>query len=970
MPDSAPDSPNRFELIDRRNVASLNLEIRHYRHPVTGAEHYHMASDHQEKVFMVALRTVPQDNSGVAHILEHTVLCGSERYPVRDPFFLMMRRSLNTFMNAFTSSDWTAYPFASENDKDFHNLLDVYLDSVFFSNLAELDFAQEGHRLALIEDEDGAPGLEFRGVVYNEMKGAMSSASARLYQTLTKYVFPTTTYHFNSGGEPQSIPSLTYDALKRFYDTHYHPSNAIFLTFGQMDEGRVQREIEQKVMQRFDAPVQRARVSREERYHAPVQVVEHYPAAKEDTPQDHVVTGWLLGDSTDIRGQLEAHFLSDVLIGNSSSPLRSALETTELGSSVSPLMGVEDSNREMMFVCGLEGTQAINADKVEQLILETLQQVVNDGVAMEDQLAVLHQLELEQREVGGDGMPFGLQLIMTALPTATHGGEVVDALDIDEALNALREDVQQPGFLASLIKRLLLDNPHRVRLTLVADSEYSARAEQEEKSRLARLAQALTDEQKAAIQAMNEELEAHQQSEPDIDSLPKVTLDDIPKTLKDAAPYRSDDTVTAYAEGTNGLSYLSWVRPIGELPETQLRWLPIYSTLLTEVGQGSKAYTEIQRQQTSVSGGMSASLSARASIDDPNHMQTFLNVTGKALERNAPAMNELLASTVSDARFDETDRLHDLLQTMLTRRLQGITGSGHALAMMAASAHWSAGPALQHHQSGLSGIHWLKSLVKSDKSSYISEVESSLQAIHDVVSGASGRVLAIGERDWVEQSLPQIESLWQQKSGSLITPASNTGAPMADRHSAWITDTPVNFCAQAFRTVPVNHPDAAPLAVLGGVLSNGFLHTAIREKGGAYGGGATYDATNGVFRFFSYRDPRMEETFSDFGQAIEWVMAKNLGYQPIEEAVLSLISGMDKPGSPAGEARKAFFNQLFGRDRVFRERMRAQILSVGEEDLKRVAETYLQPKQASSAVVAGQDRMERCETLGMSINRL
>ncbi len=204
----------------------------------------------------------------------------------------------------------------------------------------------------------------------------------------------------------------------------------------------------------------------------------------------------------------------------------------------------------------------------------------------------------------------------------------------------------------------------------------------------------------------------------------------------------------------------------------------------------------------------------------------------------------------------------------------------------------------------------------------------------------------------------------------MTAPATDSGAPSAERHSAWITDSPVNFCAQAFRTVPVNHPDAAPLAVLGGVLSNGFLHTAIREKGGAYGGGATYDATNGVFRFFSYRDPRLEETFADFGRAVEWMMARDLGYQPIEESVLSLISGMDKPGSPAGEARKSFFNQLFGRDIAFRETVRQRILEVTEADLKHVAATYLRPELAATAVVTGSDRAERCNKLDMTLFEL
>ena len=224
-----------FTWVRSESIASLNIEIQEYRHNKTGAQHFHIAADDNNNVFLVALRTVPQDSTGVAHILEHTTLCGSERYPVRDPFFMMTRRSLNTFMNAFTSSDWTAYPFASQNSKDFGNLLQVYMDAVFFPTLDELDFAQEGHRVEFAEEGNPDSELVYKGVVYNEMKGAMSSPSRSLWQELTSQLFPSVTYHYNSGGEPENIPELSYEELKAFHHNHYHPSNAIFMTFGDIE---------------------------------------------------------------------------------------------------------------------------------------------------------------------------------------------------------------------------------------------------------------------------------------------------------------------------------------------------------------------------------------------------------------------------------------------------------------------------------------------------------------------------------------------------------------------------------------------------------------------------------------------------------------------------------------------------------------------------------------------------------------
>ena len=264
------DAHPAFDIIQSEEIDALNVTLTEYRHRKTGASHYHIAADNPENVFLVALRTVPHDSTGVAHILEHTALCGSEKYPVRDPFFMMIRRSLNSFMNAFTSSDWTAYPFASSNRKDFDNLLQVYMDAVFFSRLHPLDFAQEGHRLDFAEPGNPNSELVFKGVVFNEMKGAMSSIPSRLWHTLCKYLFPTVTYHYNSGGDPEAIPDLSYEQLKAFYESHYHPSNAIFMSFGDTPAVELQSRFEELALSRFEALNDDISVPREKRYHAPI----------------------------------------------------------------------------------------------------------------------------------------------------------------------------------------------------------------------------------------------------------------------------------------------------------------------------------------------------------------------------------------------------------------------------------------------------------------------------------------------------------------------------------------------------------------------------------------------------------------------------------------------------------------------------------------------------------------------------
>ena len=259
-----------FEHLRSTPIDSLKITVEEYRHRVTGASHLHLAADNNENVFMVAFRTVPMDSTGVAHILEHTSLCGSARYPVRDPFFMMLRRSLNTFMNAFTSSDWTAYPFASQNRKDFDNLLKVYLDAAFFPKLDALDFAQEGHRVEFTEADNPDTPLVFRGVVFNEMKGAMSSPTSQLWHRLCHHLFPASTYHYNSGGEPADIPDLSWQQLRDFHATHYHPSNAMFMTFGDIPAQQHQQAFESLALSQFKSPGKTLTVSNETRLAKPL----------------------------------------------------------------------------------------------------------------------------------------------------------------------------------------------------------------------------------------------------------------------------------------------------------------------------------------------------------------------------------------------------------------------------------------------------------------------------------------------------------------------------------------------------------------------------------------------------------------------------------------------------------------------------------------------------------------------------
>ncbi len=964
-----------FELLRTEKIESLNLEVQEFRHRGTGAMHYHLQADNPENVFLVALRTAPKDSTGVAHILEHTVLCGSEKYPVRDPFFMMIRRSLNTFMNAFTSSDWTAYPFASQNRKDYFNLLDVYLDAVFFSNLHELDFAQEGHRLEFADGEEEK--LEYKGVVYNEMKGAMSSPVNRLWQTVSRYLYPVTTYHFNSGGEPDEIPNLSYHELKEFYRVHYHPSNAVFMTYGDIEVDALHSRFEDNVLSRFERSDRRIRVEDEVRYHAPVNVEEYYPVDPAEAGQDktHIVLAWLLGPSTDLEQRLRAELMTSVLLENSASPLQQALETTELGTAPSPLCGLDDSNKEMNFMCGIEGSKPERAQRLEALVLDTLERVATDGVPQSQIEAALHQLEISQREIGGDGYPYGLQLILNGLGPAVHYASPIRLLNLDDALDRLREEIRHPDFIQKLVRENLLDNPHRVRVSLIPDPELSARRQRFVEHRLQRIRDTLSDEQKEQIRRQSAALQARQAQEDDEEILPKVTIEDVPKkmpVIEGELLEHAAVPVHFYAQGCNGLVYQQLVVTLPEMPQPMLDALPHFVNLIPEVGFGDRDYLQVQALQSEISGGVSAFSSVRAGAESMTQQRGFFVLSSKALNRNAEAVHGLLKQTLETARFDETARLRELVSQRRARREAGITNNGHSYAMMAAASSLSPMAAFVHRQQGLLSIQLLQQLdAMLQKQQSALDFKNRMEQIHHLLLSQPVQLLLVAEQEQRERLQAMVEQTWcsAPTDGTAKTGFALQGAA-AQHRQAWVTNTEVNFCAKAYPTVPMAHPDAAPLAVLGGFLRNGYLHRAIREQGGAYGGGASHDAGVCAFRFYSYRDPRLEQTLDDFDRAVDWLFASRHEWRQVEEAILGVVSSIDKPGSPAGNAKEAFYNLLHGRTPDLREQFRQRVLAVTAEDLCRVAEKYLQPERASVAVVTHQAGLETIRDKGFEVFQL
>jgi Zn-dependent M16 (insulinase) family peptidase len=588
--------------------------------------------------------------------------------------------------------------------------------------------------------------------------------------------------------------------------------------------------------------------------------------------------------------------------------------------------------------------------------------------------AALHQLELQQREVGGDGHPYGLQLILTGLTSATHRGDPIALLDMDATLKHLHEKIQEPDFIKNLIRKYLLENQHRVRLVMKPDTQLQERIQQGEKARLDKLKSELTTTEKQTIIDRAHALQARQLQEDDESILPKVGLEDIPEHLhytSGSHEFLNGYPLRCYSAGTNGLVYQQITMKMPSLSEQQQKLLPFYCSCLTELALGTKDYLDVQRWQAEVVGSIRAYSSIRGTGDDVQQIDAYITLSAKALNRNQRAMSELMWDTLYQVHFDEHERLRELISQKRARAEQSVSGQGHSLAMTLASAGMSPAAKLAHQLGGLVGIAELKSLDHSlDNQAQLVTFANNLAQIHQLMLSAPKQFLIVGEEEYLSSYRNTLQNHWPS---TIVTENFSCFAipKVAEKiNQAWITNTQVNFCAKAYPTVPADHQDAAPLTVLAGFLRNGYLHRAIREQGGAYGGGANQDNTIAAFRFYSYRDPRLTETLDDFDTSLRWLKETQHSAQAIEEAILGVVGAIDKPGSPAGEAKSTYHAELFGRTREKRELFRNRIMKVTLGDLLRVADHYLVPDKASIGIVSHTGEQEKLHMLGLDVHHL
>jgi len=932
-----------FEKRRSHTIPALRTTVEDYLEPSSGARHIHLITERADLAFLVAFPTIPDSSDGRAHILEHLSLCGSQRYPVRDPFFSMMRRSTASFMNAMTYADRTVYPFASTDRNDFFNLLDVYLDATFFPRLDYLNFRQEGWRYAL---EDGK--LNYQGVVFNEMKGAFTDPMRALYRGLTGQLLAGTTYAVESGGDPLAIPALSHAMLQAFHASHYHPSQAVFMSSGPIAASEVQQRIAERVLAALPGKAPR-RLPQLASVAAPRTATIAVPARSGGSADHGVQLSWVLGDAADPVAFHHAGLLQAGLLGDAAAPLRKAMESAGYGRPAR-INGMDANARQILFHAGMEGLTAEQVEDARSLLWRTLEQVADTGVPAAALQAALRDITYGQRDTAGGRMPNVLARMLGAVPVVMRGGDAVAAFDNAEVLARLRQDVADPAFFPRMV-RGLLDNPARLDARVQPDPDwFTARADQE-RARLDAIHATLSPDDLAQIAAEAGALDALQRTPADTSVLPRIRPADVgrePQPLPAVA--ESGDGNYLFSIPSNGISYARVQLDASALPQADWPWLALYAGLRSELGVAAMGFEEAGAWRNAQVSRFA--IGANAAQGDGGALQVSMNFFAASLREEHAQIAAVLENWVYRARFDEEARIRFLIERMARQRLDGLAQDGDRYARTMAAAPLSPLRAYEHATEGAAFLPFLtglQALLATPEG--FAQISERLARLHERLTACRRTILCAGAGDDAQalSALFPAQGLHDAPAAA-VRPA---GPMQAPANLALYAPSQVNHCHIAWTAPDLRHRDAPALAVAAQLLSNQLLHQALRERGGAYGGFAGYQESAGVFTMGSYRDPRLAGTYAAFAAALDAVTAMPFSEEQLEEAIVGVIRNLDHPASPFDTVLAAWTLHQRGIDLAARRRFRAGVLACTLAEVRTAADRWLRAGTPSRAASVG-----------------
>ncbi|KEG13340.1 putative pitrilysin-like metalloprotease, putative,metallo-peptidase, Clan ME, Family M16C [Trypanosoma grayi] len=974
-----------------RRVDELNLVAYEWQHEETGAVYYHIDTNDRNSTFCIGFRTPAENSKGTTHVLEHTVLCGSKKYPVRDPFFMMLRRSLSNFMNAMTGADYTLYPFATTNAQDFRNLLDVYLDAVFHPLLREEDFKQEGHRVEVEANAAKGKRLVYNGVVYNEMRGVVSEPSQHYAHSLMKVMLPGTHYEHISGGYPPNVLSLTYEELVEFHKRHYHPSNSITLTYGEQSPEPWMAMLNEYFSSFAKGEVITVPTLRpEDRFVQPKQVTLQGPLNSMGNPQRQKRVSVSFGvqqEDNKLEDMVDLSVLDSLLSSGPSSPLYQALVESQIGSRYAPMRGYSSYLSSPFVSYGVEGVDEARPNVEEEVltaIVSTLQKVQKEGFDQRRVQSVIFQEELQQRHRAAD---YGVNLCtgLCAMGLCRAANNPLDFIDWLPHLRRLGE--KQAASLLPRISKNLLSNPHRATVSVSANKDYLNSLRDTINEMENKLNEGVTEATKDKIEQETANWLERVRAPQNGDILPTLTVKDIPRESFQEPPPRlakcSDgSSLYTIASPTNGLVYVHGLAPFSSSLMASVRGdgggvladVPLWHSLLGNLGAGPYSFKELSIATELVCGGFTFSPQLNQSYCQKSEyiagtaygFYTTKEKLREALELLKVALLEPRTSAESD---EVRGRALSLAKARCSGVIQRLQHQGNRIATTLASSRLTRSGAVKEEWSGLAQSTHASALLENLQNNDEAVVRNAIAGVLDahnvfakslVSNICRGIIWATCE----ERHRDEVETMLAAFLREFPTLPSEAAVAASTRLSFAAMERPSSLL-QLHNKLPIDtsyvglaiangldwsHPDQAPLRVACQLLSNEYLHRRVREEGGAYGSGAsaTLKGEVGGVTMSSYRDPTPEQTVTVFQEAASWLSdAGNVTQMRVDEAKLRIFSSLDAPYSADSYGESFFLHDVRHEQK---QAMRNALLEVEPKDVVNAAQ-YLNMSGGVEAVV-------------------
>lgn len=940
-----------FELVREQDIPEINTHARIFRHVRTGAELISMENKDENKTFGITFTTPPTDSTGLPHILEHSVLCGSRKYPVKEPFIELAKGSLNTFLNAMTFSDKTTYPIASQNLQDFYNLVDVYLDSVFYPLIPPETLQQEGWHYELENVDDP---LIYKGVVFNEMKGAYSDADSYLARSVEQSLFPDTVYGVDSGGDPRVIPELTYEDFKSFHETYYHPSNARIWFYGDDDPNERLRLIDDFI-QEFNRLDIQTTIPTQPRFTEPRRVEIPFDVGEEQ--KGKVSVNWLLVENTDGETKLGLNILEHMLIGTPASPLRKALIDSGLGEDLTN-SGLDDQVREMYFTTGLKGINLADVDKIEALILDTLKELSETGFEKDMVEAAVNTVEFRLREKNTGGFPRGLAMMITSLSTWIYGQDPLSPLAFEAPLASIKARLNAGEHVfADLLRQYFVENPHRTTVVLTPDSEVRLREDTAEKERLAAVRSRMNQSDLLEIVELTRKLKELQEkpdSPEDLAKIPMLKLADLDKQNKQIPleKLESNGTPVLYHDlFTNGISYLDVGFNLRALPQEYLPYVSLFSRALLEIGTETENFVKLSQRIGRKTGGIRPT-TFTSSVMGNEQSVSWLFLRGKSTVAQTGDLLDILRDVLLTVKLDNRERFRQMVLEEKAGEEAGLVPQGHLVVHTRLRSQFTEAGWVDEQMGGLNYLYFLRELADAIDKDWPSVLEK-LEAVRHALLNRNTMLVnvTLDADNWskVQPQLGDFLAALPSGSGDLAV-----WKPALTRiHEGLTIPAQVNYVAKGANLYDLGYKLHGSVGAINNFLGTSYLWEKIRVQGGAYGGFSVFDRHSGVFDFISYRDPNLLGTIANYDGTAKFLRELDLHPDEVTKSIIGTIGDMDTYQLPDAKGYTSMTRYLIGDSEERRQQLRDEVLGTTAEHFRSFGEALAALNDQAQVVVLG-----------------